>query len=93
MNRKENNLSDGADVKGTRFSCKEEISRIIIEEYCISHNTAKSRRLQELGEMSYDVSAEGTEDDAVFLERAIGREKDSRLRKALEDLDKYLFGY
>ena len=39
----------------------EEISRIIIEEYCISHNTAKSRRLQDLVEMSYDVSVEGTE--------------------------------
>lgn len=71
----------------------EEISRIIIEEYCKSHNTAKSRRLQDLVEMSYDVSSEGTEDDAIFLERSISREKNSRLRKALEDLDEYLFGY
>lgn len=93
MNRKVDSLSDGADVKGIRYNCMEEISRIIIEEYCISHNTTKSRRLQDLVEMSYDVSAEGTEDDAIFLERAIGREKDSRLRRALEDLDEYLFGY
>ena len=27
----------------------------------LSHNTAKSRRLQDLVEMSYDVSVEGTE--------------------------------
>ena len=43
--------------------------------------------------MSYDVSAEGTEDDAIFLERAIHREKDEELREALQDLDDFLFGY
>ena len=70
-----------------------ELSRIILEEYCMSHNSAKSRRLQRLVEMSYDLSVVGTDDDAVFLERTIRREKDPELRAALQDLDSFLFGW
>ena len=44
-------------------------------------------------EQSYDLAAEGTDNDAIYLERAISREKDPELRKALEDLDDFLFGY
>ena len=32
----------------------QEYSRIPIERYCMEHNSAKSRRLQKLVEMSYD---------------------------------------
>ena len=71
----------------------EELSRIIIEEYYMNHNSAKSRRLQELVDMSYDLWAEGTDEDAVYLERTISREKDPELKRALEDLDEFLFGY
>ena len=71
----------------------EELSRVIIEEYCMTHNTAKSRRLQELVDMSYDLAAEGSDADAIYLERAISREKDPELKKALEDLDEFLFRY
>ena len=70
-----------------------EMSRIVLEEYCMSHSSAKSRRLQSLVEMSYDLSAVGTDDDAVFLERTIQREKDPELRAALQDLDSFLFGW
>ena len=59
----------------------------------MTHNSAKSRRLQALVELSYDIAAEGTDNDAIYLERAISREKDPELRKALEDLDDFLFGY
>ena len=69
-----------------------EYSRIVIEDYCTTHNSAKSRRLQALVELSYDPAAEGTVNDAIYLERAISREKDPELRKALEDLDDFLFG-
>ena len=69
-----------------------EYSRIVIENYCMTHNSAKSRRLQALVELSYDIAAEGTDNDAIYLERAISREKDPELRKALEDLDVFLFG-
>ena len=71
----------------------EEYSRILIEEYCWSHDTAKSRRLQKLVELSYDITAEGSEADAIFLERTIQWEKDPELRRALEDLDGFLFRY
>ncbi len=59
----------------------------------MAHNTAKSRRLQELVEMSYDLAAEGTDADAIYLERAISREKDPELKKAPEDIDEFLFRY
>ena len=60
-----------------------EYSRIVIENYCMTNNSTKSRRLQALVELSYDIAAEGTDNDAIYLERAISREKDPELRKAL----------
>ena len=71
----------------------DEYSRIIIEEYCMQHNSAKSRRLERLVEMSYDLSSEGTDSDAIFMEKAIASEKDENLKKALQDLDDFLFGW
>ena len=70
-----------------------EYSRILIEEYCMKHNSAKSRRLRKLVEMSYDLAAEGTDSDAIFLEKAIAQEKDPELKEALQDLDDFLFGW
>ena len=70
-----------------------EYSRIIIEEYCMTHNSAKSRRLGLLVESSYDLGYEYTDDDAIFLENAIRREKDPELKEALEDLDSFLGCY
>ena len=70
-----------------------EYSRILIEEYCAKHNSARSRRLHELVEMSYDLAAEGTDADAIFLEKAIEQEKNPQLKEALEDLDDFLFGW
>lgn len=43
--------------------------------------------------MSYDLYAEGTESDAIFLEKAIDQELDKELKEALQDLDDFLFGY
>ncbi len=71
----------------------QEYSRILIEEYCMTHNSAKNRRLQKLVKMSYDLYAEGTEGDAIFLEKAIDQELDEELKEALQDLDDFLFGY
>ena len=71
----------------------QEYSRIPIERYCMEHNSAKSRRLQKLVEMSYDLSAVGTDLDAIFLEKVIEQEKDSELKEAFEDLDDYLFNW
>lgn len=71
----------------------QEYSRILIERYCMEHNSAKSRRLQKLVEMSYDLSAVGMDSDAIFLEKVIEQEKDSELKEAFEDLDDYLFNW
>ncbi len=71
----------------------QEYSRILIEMYCMEHNSAKSRRLRKLVEMSYDLSAVGTDSDAIFLEKVIEQEKDSELKEAFEDLDDYLFNW
>lgn len=59
----------------------------------MEHNSAKSRRLRKLVEMSYDPGAMGTDSDADFLEKAISQEKDPELKEALEDLNDYLFNW
>lgn len=62
-------------------------------KFFMTHNSAKSRRLQKLVKMSYDMYAEGNESDAIFLEKAIDQEMNEELREALQDLDDFLFGY
>ena len=59
----------------------------------MKHNSAKSRRIRKLVELSYDLAAEGTDSDAIFLEKAIAQEKDPELKEALQDLDDFLFGW
>ncbi len=70
-----------------------EISRIIIEEYCHSHDSKKSRRLERLVEMSYDLYSEGTDDDAIFLLDIIEKEKNPELKEAIIDLKDFIFPY
>ena len=60
--------------------------------YCV-HNTLKSARLFRLVQMSYDLSAEGSDADACYLECVISRERNPELKQALQDLDDYLFGW
>jgi hypothetical protein len=69
----------------------QEYSRILIEEYCMEHNSAKSRRLEKLVRLSDDLYAEATDSDVVFLEREIAGEKDPEFREALQDLNDFLF--
>ena len=71
----------------------QEYSRILIEDYCMKHDSAKSRRLERLVKMSYDMYADGTDEDAIFLAKTIRQERNSELKKALKDLDDFLFGY
>ena len=60
--------------------------------YCVTHNTQKSARLYRLVQMSYDLSAVGSDADACYLESVISRERNPELKQALQDLDDYLFG-
>jgi hypothetical protein len=70
----------------------DEYSRILIEEYCMSHpKTKKSRILKELVEGSYDLEYMPSDAEAIYLEKLIAREKDPELREALKDLDDFLF--
>ena len=41
----------------------------------------------------YDLSAEGSDADACYLESVISRERNPELKRALQDLDDYLFGW
>lgn len=70
----------------------EEYSRFLIERYCATHNSAKSRRLARLVKKSYNISAQYTDSDGIFIEECIEEESDSALREALEDLDNFMFG-
>ena len=81
----ETRVTDGENV--------DEYSRNIIEKYCRSHDSAKSRRLSRLVEMSYDLGAVGSDADALWLEKMIDRETDEELRNAMKDLDEELFGW
>ena len=42
--------------------------------------------------MSYDLSCEPSDSDAIELEKIIEDERDPELREALEELDEFLFG-
>lgn len=70
----------------------EEYSRILIEEYCANHNTAKSRRLGKLVKKSYNIYAQYTDSDGLFIEECIEEESNPALQEALRDLDKFMFG-
>lgn len=53
----------------------QEYSRILIEEYCMTHKTKKSAFLSSLVELSYDIECEPDDWDAIKLEEYISREK------------------
>ena len=71
----------------------DEYSRIVIEQYCQTHKTKKAATLSRLVAMSYNLSAEGTDYDALELEKIISREKNEEMLEALQDLDDFLFGW
>ena len=70
----------------------EEYSRIIIEDYCRTHDSAKSRFLRDMLELA-DNFEEPSDPDAIRMERMIEREKNQQLKEAMEDLDNELFGW
>lgn len=67
----------------------DEWSRIVIENYCNSHNSKKSRFLSKLVELSYDMSSTIDDEEAIYLQRLIWREKDEELKRAMIDLEGY----
>lgn len=69
-----------------------EYTRILIEEYCESHKSKKSKRLAKLLELSYNMETFPDDNDAVFLEKVIGEENNLELKEAMQELDDFLFG-
>ena len=65
-----------------------EYSRILIEQYCAAN---RKRKLARLVALSYDPGAKVTDADALNLEKVIDQTEDEDLRRALQDLDNYLF--
>ncbi|MDD4112218.1 MAG: hypothetical protein PHC56_04195 [Herbinix sp.] len=67
-----------------------EYSRIIIEDYCRTHNSVKSKKINKLVDMSYDMGTIISDEDALFLEKVIDQEKNLELKEALQELDEFL---
>ena len=80
-------------MKEDRRDKMDEYSRILIEEYCMNHDSAKSKRLYKLVQKSYDINAEFTEGDGLFMEKVISQEENAQLKEAFEDLDNFMFGW
>lgn len=71
-----------------------EYSRILIEEYCMSHQkTKKSVFLWDMVQKSYDIAYEPEDCEILYLEQLISRERNQELKTALKDLDDFMCGY
>ena len=71
-----------------------EYSRILIEEYCMSHSkTKKATFLWDMVQKSYDIAYEPEDCDLLYLEELISRERNQELKTALQDLDDFMCGY
>ena len=71
-----------------------EYSKILIEEYCMSHQkTKKSVFLWDMVQKSYDIAYEPEDCEILYLEQLISRERNQELKTALKDLDDFMCGY
>ena len=71
-----------------------EYSRILIEEYCMSHSkTKKATFLWDMVQKSYDIAYEPEDCELLYLEELISRERNQELKTALQDLDDFMCGY
>lgn len=72
----------------------QEYSRILIEEYCMSHSkTKKATFLWDMVQKSYDIAYEPEDCELLYLEELISRERNQELKTALQDLDDFMCGY
>ena len=67
----------------------DEYSRIVIENYCFSHDTQKSKFLNKMVKISYTAKIP-SDADMNRLSRYIEHEDDEALLEALKDLDAFL---
>lgn len=72
----------------------QEYSRILIEEYCMSHSKTKNATfLWDMVQKSYDIAYEPEDCELLYLEELISRERNRELKTALQDLDNFMCGY
>lgn len=67
----------------------DEYSRIIIENYCLTHASAKSKFLNKMVKMSYTAKIP-SDADMIRLSRYIEQEEDEELLESLKELDDFL---
>ena len=80
--------------KGRMWNKMQEYSRILIEEYCMSHSkTKKATFLWDMVQKSYDIAYEPEDCELLYLEELISRERNQELKTALQDLDNFMCGY
>ncbi len=71
-----------------------EYSRILIEQYCMSHaQSKKTDFLWDMVKKSYNIDYDPEDCEILYLEQLISREKDPELKEALQDLDDFMLGY
>ena len=71
-----------------------EYSRILIEQYCMSHSQTKiTKFLWDMVQKSYDIEYEPEDCEILYLEQLIERERNPEFKEALQDLDDFMLGY
>lgn len=87
-------LKSWLSSKGRMWNKMPEYSRILIEEYCMSHSkTKKATFLWDMVQKSYDIAYEPEDCELLYLEELISRERNQELKTALQDLDDFMCGY
>lgn len=66
--------------------------RILLKEYCETHNNRRNREIRRIINLSYILSVKPFESDAQLLQNAIEQEKDPQIKAALMDLNEFMFG-
>ena len=80
--------------RGKRWNKMPEYSRILIEQYCMSHSqTKKTKFLWDMVQKSYDIEYEPEDCEILYLEQLIERERNPEFKEALQDLDDFMLGY
>ena len=87
-------LKSWLSSKGRMWNKMPEYSRILIEEYCMSHSkTKKATFLWDMVQKSYDIAYEPEDCELLYLDELISRERNQELKTALKDLDDFMCGY
>lgn len=87
-------LKSWLSSKGRMWNKMQEYSRILIEEYCMSHSkTKKATFLWDMVQKSYDIAYEPEDCEILYLEELISRERNRELKTALQDLDDFMCSY